>query len=222
MNNNQNILSDKKISRIDEILLKSKIIPILVEDDINNAFKAVEALLEGGITVIEVTLRTQKAFKISESILKKFPKMTVGIGTILNKAQLIEAFSIGAHFGVSPGLSKDLTDLILDDKIDFPYMPGVSNPSEIMACMKDSFLTLKCFPASSSGGIQFLKQMNSVFSTIKFCPTGGINQTNALDYLSLQNVISVGGSFVLPKEAINNKDWNSITRIAKLFSQKEN
>ena len=148
--------------------------------------------------------------------------MTVGIGTILNKAQLIEAFSIGAHFGVSPGLSTDLTDLILDDNIDFPYMPGVSNPSEIMACMKDSFLTLKCFPASSSGGIEFLKQMNSVFSTIKFCPTGGINQTNALDYLSLQNVISVGGSFVLPKEAINNKDWNSITRIARLFSQKEN
>ena len=189
---------------------------------INNALKAVEALLEGGITVIEVTLRTQKAFKISETILKKFPKMTVGIGTILNKAQLIEAFSIGAHFGVSPGLSKDLTDLILDDNIDFPYLPGISNPSEIMACMKDSFLTLKCFPASSSGGIEFLKQMNSVFSTIKFCPTGGINQTNALDYLSLQNVISVGGSFVLPKEAFNNKDWNSITRIAKLFSQKEN
>ena len=222
MNNNQNNLSDKKISRIDEILIKSKIIPILVEDDINNALKTVEALLEGGITVIEVTLRTQKAFKISESILKKFPKMTVGIGTILNKAQLIEAFAIGAHFGVSPGLSKDLTDLILDDNIDFPYMPGVSNPSEIMACMKDGFLTLKCFPASSSGGIEFLKQMNSVFSSIKFCPTGGINQTNAQDYLSLQNVISVGGSFVLPKELINNKDWNSITRIAKLFSQKEN
>ena len=221
MNNIQNILSEKKISRIDTILLKSKIIPILVEDDINNALNAVEALLEGGITVIEVTLRTQKAFEIAETILKNFPKMTVGIGTILNKAQLIEAFSIGAHFGVSPGLSKDLIDVILDNDIDLPYMPGVSNPSEIMTCMKDSFLTLKCFPAFSSGGIEFLKQMNSVFSTIKFCPTGGINQFNALDYLSLQNVISVGGSFVLPKESINNKDWNSITRIAKLFSQKE-
>ena len=218
MNNIQNILSEKKISRIDTILLKSKIIPILVEDDINNALNAVEALLEGGITVIEVTLRTQKAFEIAETILKNFPKMTVGIGTILNKAQLIEAFSIGAHFGVSPGLSKDLIDVILDNDIDLPYMPGVSNPSEIMTCMKDSFLTLKCFPASSSGGIEFLKHMNSVFSKIKFCPTGGINQNNALDYLSLQNVISVGGSFVLPKEAINNKDWNSITRIAKQFS----
>ena len=220
MNNNQNFLSNKKISKIDKILLKSKIIPILVEDDIDNALNAVEALLKGDISVIEVTLRTKKAFKISETILKNFPKMKVGIGTIVNKAQLIESFALGAHFGVSPGLSKDLTDLILDEGIDFPYMPGVSNPSEIMACIKDGFLTLKCFPASSSGGVEFLNQMNSVFSAIKFCPTGGINQSNALDYLSLQNVISVGGSFVLPKEAINNKDWSSITRIAKLFSKK--
>ena len=93
MNNNQNFLSNKKISKIDKILLKSKIIPILVEDDIDNALNAVEALLKGDISVIEVTLRTKKAFKISETILKNFPKMKVGIGTIVNKAQLIESFA---------------------------------------------------------------------------------------------------------------------------------
>jgi 2-dehydro-3-deoxyphosphogluconate aldolase/(4S)-4-hydroxy-2-oxoglutarate aldolase len=218
MKKNLKSLDKKNVSAIDNILSETKIIPIMIEENIDNALSTVDALLNGGITVVEVTLRTPQAFKISEAILKKFPEIKVGVGTILNKAQLVETYAIGANFGISPGLNEDLMDLIVNKYIDLPYMPGVSTPSEIMHCVRNGFLRLKCFPISSLGGIDFLKQMNSVFSDVKFCPTGGINLNNAFEYLSIPNVISVGGSFIIPKDAIENKDWKLITKIAKQFS----
>ena len=218
MKKNLKSLDKKNVSAIDNILSETKIIPIMIEENIDNALSTVDALLNGGITVVEVTLRTPQAFKISEAILKKFPEIKVGVGTILNKAQLVETYAIGANFGISPGLNEDLMDLIVNEYIDLPYMPGVSTPSEIMHCVRNGFLRLKCFPISSVGGIDFLKQMNSVFSDVKFCPTGGINLNNAFEYLSIPNVISVGGSFIIPKDAIENKDWKLITKIAKQFS----
>ena len=218
MKKNLKSLDKKNVSAIDNILSETKIIPIMIEENIDNAMSTVDALLNGGITVVEVTLRTPQAFKISEAILKKFPEIKVGVGTILNKAQLVETYAIGANFGISPGLNEDLMDLIVNEYIDLPYMPGVSTPSEIMHCVRNGFLRLKCFPISSVGGIDFLKQMNSVFSDVKFCPTGGINLNNAFEYLSIPNVISVGGSFIIPKDAIENKDWKLITKIAKQFS----
>jgi len=218
MKKNLKSLDKKNVSAIDNILSETNIIPIMIEENIDNALSTVDALLNGGITVVEVTLRTPQAFKISEAILKKFPEIKVGVGTILNKAQLVETYAIGANFGISPGLNEDLMDLIVNEYIDLPYMPGVSTPSEIMHCVRNGFLRLKCFPISSLGGIDFLKQMNSVFSDVKFCPTGGINLNNAFEYLSIPNVISVGGSFIIPKDAIENKDWKLITKIAKQFS----
>jgi len=218
MNNNLKTFDNKFVSEIDTILSHNKIIPIMVEENIVNALNTVDALLKGGITVVEVTLRTPKAFKISEAILKQFPEIKVGVGTILNKAQLVETKAIGANFGVSPGLNKELINLIVDKYIEMPYVPGVSNPSEIMYCIQNGLHRLKCFPISLIGGTNFLKQMNSVFSNIKFCPTGGINLQNAFEFLSIPNVFAVGGSFVIPKDAIENKDWNSITKIAKQFS----
>ena len=218
MKKNLESLDKKNVSAIDNILSETNIIPIMIEENIDNALSTVDALLNGGITVVEVTLRTPQAFKISETILKKFPEIKVGVGTILNKAQLVETYAIGANFGISPGLNEDLMDLIVNKYIDLPYMPGVSTPSEIMYCVRNGFLRLKCFPISSVGGIDFLKQMNSVFSDVKFCPTGGINLNNAFEYLSIPNVISVGGSFIIPKDAIENKDWKLITKIAKQFS----
>jgi len=218
MKKNLKSLDKKNVSAIDNILSETNIIPIMIEENIDNALSTVDALLNGGITVVEVTLRTPQAFKISEAILKKFPEIKVGVGTILNKAQLVETYAIGANFGISPGLNEDLMDLIVNKYIDLPYMPGVSTPSEIMHCVRNGFLRLKCFPISSLGGIDFLKQMNSVFSDVKFCPTGGINLNNAFEYLSIPNVISVGGSFIIPKDAIENKDWKLITKIAKQFS----
>ena len=218
MKKNLKSLDKKNVSAIDNILSETNIIPIMIEENIDNALSTVDALLNGGITVVEVTLRTPQAFKISEAILKKFPEIKVGVGTILNKAQLVETYAIGANFGISPGLNEDLMDLIVNKYIDLPYMPGVSTPSEIMHCVRNGFLRLKCFPISSLGGIDFLKQMNSVFSDVKFCPTGGINLNNAFEYLSIPNVISVGGSFIIPKDAIENKDWKLIIKIAKQFS----
>ena len=135
MNNNLKNFDKKFISDVDTIISHNKIIPIMVEDKIENALNTVEALLKGGITIVEVTLRTSKAFKIAEAILKQFPEIKVGVGTILNKAQLVETYAIGANFGVSPGLNKELINLIVDKYIEMPYLPGVSNPSEIMYCV---------------------------------------------------------------------------------------
>jgi len=208
-----------KLSKIDEILTKSKIIPVMVVEDYRVALNASEALLKGGVSVIEITLRTPTAFKVAEKVLNEFPEIKVGIGTIINSSQLVETYAIGAHFGVSPGFNRDLIELAEDQLSDLPYLPGISNPSQVMKCINKSYFTLKCFPASSIGGVDFVKQMNSVFNNVKFCPTGGINFSNASDYLKLPNVISVGGSFLLPKEAINNNDWKSITKIAKTFTQ---
>ena len=218
MKKNQNNINIK-LSKIDEILTRSSIIPVMVIEDYRVALNASEALLKGGISVIEITLRTPTAFKVAEKVLNEFPEIKVGIGTIINPSQLIETYAIGAHFGVSPGYNRDLIELAEEQLSDLPYLPGISNPSQVMKCIKKRFFTLKCFPASSIGGVEFLKQMNSVFSDVKFCPTGGINVSNASGYLKLPNVISVGGSFPLPKEAINNNDWKSITKIAKIFSQ---
>ena len=218
MNKNLKTFDKKFVPDIDKILSNNKIIPIMVEENIKNALNTVEALLNGGVTVVEVTLRTPNAFKISEAILKQFPEMKVGVGTILNKAQLVETYAIGANFGISPGLNKELINLVVDKYIEMPYIPGISNPSEIMYCVQNGLLRLKCFPISSIGGSNFLKQMNSVFSNIKFCPTGGISLQNAFEFLSIPNVFAVGGSFIIPKDAIDNKDWNSITKIAKQFS----
>ena len=208
-----------KLSKIDEIFSKSKIIPVMVVEDYRVALNVSEALLKGGVSIIEITLRTPTAFKVAEKVLNEFPEILVGIGTIINPSQLVETYAIGAHFGVSPGYNRGLIEIAKGQLSDLPYLPGISNPSQIMKCINKGFFTLKFFPASSNGGIDFLKQMNSVFNNVKFCPTGGINISNASDYLSLPNVISVGGSFALPIEAINNNDWKSITKIAKMFTQ---
>ena len=208
-----------KLSKIDEILTRSSIIPVMVVEDYRVALKASEALLKGGVNIIEITLRTPTAFKVAEKVLNEFPEIKVGIGTIINPSQLVETYAIGAHFGVSPGFNRDLIELAEEQLSDLPYLPGISNPSQVMICIKKGFFTLKCFTVSSIGGVDFLKQMNAVFNDVKFCPTGGINVSNASDYLKLPNVISVGGYFPLPIEAINNNDSESITKIAKTISQ---
>ena len=178
--------------------------------------------MKGGINVIEITLRTPNAFKISEQIIRKIPEINVGIGTVINKAQMIEAFSMGCHFAVSPGYNEEIIDLCLDELNNFPYLPGISCPSEIINCLNKNVQTMKCFPISSMGGVDFIKQMYSVFSKAKFCPTGGIDGNSYSSYIKLPNVLTVGGSFIVNKEIIKNKEWNSITENAKLFLKKLN
>ncbi len=209
-------------SGINKILSQSKIIPILVIDDLDDGLNICEALLKGGINVIEITLRTPNAFKISEQIIRKIPEINVGIGTVINKAQIIEAFSIGSHFAVSPGYNEEIIDLCLDELNNFPYLPGISCPSEIINCLNKNVQTMKCFPISSMGGVDFIKQMYSVFSKAKFCPTGGIDGDSYSSYIKLPNVLTVGGSFIVNKEIIKNKEWNSITENAKFFLKKAN
>ena len=205
----------KNISKIDSIILSSKVLPIVVISNVDDCLSIAEALLNGGINIMEITLRTKVAFKAIESVIKSFPEMKVGVGTVVSPAQLIESSALGAHFAVSPGLSKNLLEIAEDIKDEIPLLPGISNPSQIMSCINYNFHTMKFFPAEYFGGVDFLKSIENIFPNAKFCPTGGINFNNAKDYLSLSNVLSVGGSFVVPKNAIENKNWNLVTEISK-------
>ena len=206
---------NNKSININKILLLSKVIPVVMVSNVDEGLSIAEALLNGGIKVMEITLRSDTAFKTVEKVINKIPQMTVGVGTVISPAQLIESSAIGAHFAVSPGCNKALFEIAKDIHDNLPYMPGIANPSQIMSCLNHGFSTMKFFPAECFGGTDFLNNMQYVFKEAKFCPTGGINFDNAFNYLNLPNVLSIGGSFVIPKEVVENKEWNLITTISK-------
>ncbi len=197
---------------IEDILLKNKIIPIVVINDISLALKLSEVFFSNGIKIIEITLRTENALKIISEITKNFPKIIVGAGTVLSSTMAIKARDYGASFSVSPGFTESLIDGC--KKNDIPFLPGASSVSEIMKLRENNYKYIKFFPASSSGGIDFVKALESPFPDICFCPTGGINESNLYDWLSLNNVVSVGGTWISPESLIEEKNWNKIAKIA--------
>lgn len=196
-----------------DILKKHPIIPVLVLRDIKDALSIAEALMIGGIETIEVTLRTPVALEIIQALREKFPKLIVGAGTILKADQMIKAKEAGAQFGVSPGFTVELAAIAKE--IDLPYLPGALTPSEIMVAKEMGYQCLKFFPAEYSGGIDMLKAFKSVFPEITFCPTGGVNRSNFKDYLALDNVMSVGGSWLVTPNEVKEKDWGVITMMVK-------
>jgi 2-dehydro-3-deoxyphosphogluconate aldolase/(4S)-4-hydroxy-2-oxoglutarate aldolase len=201
-----------KYSTCEELLNNNTFIPVVVLDDINKAVPLAGALLAGGIKIMEVTLRTKNALSIIEKIAKEVPDMIVGAGTVLNFDQYHMAIKHGSKFIVSPGLTKDLVDVARD--YNAPFLPGAVTPTEVMLALEHGFNYLKFFPAENYNGVGTLKAFGSVFSQVKFCPTGGITPDNAKNYLSLSNVLSVGCSFLAPSELIKNNDFAAITEIA--------
>ncbi|GAA8188737.1 bifunctional 4-hydroxy-2-oxoglutarate aldolase/2-dehydro-3-deoxy-phosphogluconate aldolase [Helicobacter pylori] len=199
--------------KIIEILQISPIVPVVVIEDIKDAVPLAQSLIEGGIHIIEVTLRSSCALEAIELIAKNVPKMHVGAGTILNPTQLEQAQNRGAEFLISPGLTIKLLEHA--KKKDMPLIPGVSSSSEVMQALELGYSTLKFFPAEYCGGVKLLNAFNGPFKGVKFCPTGGISTDNMRSYLNLENVLCVGGSWLTPKNLIQNKEWDKITEICK-------
>ncbi|EPZ96042.1 bifunctional 4-hydroxy-2-oxoglutarate aldolase/2-dehydro-3-deoxy-phosphogluconate aldolase [Helicobacter pylori] len=199
--------------KIIEILQISPIVPVVVIEDIKDAVPLAQSLVEGGIQIIEVTLRSSCALEAIELIAKNVPKMRVGAGTILNPTQLEQAQNRGAEFLISPGLTIKLLEYA--KKKDMPLIPGVSSSSEVMQALELGYNVLKFFPAEYCGGVKLLNAFNGPFKGVKFCPTGGISTDNMRSYLNLENVLCVGGSWLTPKNLIQNKEWDKITEICK-------
>ncbi|GAA9907125.1 bifunctional 4-hydroxy-2-oxoglutarate aldolase/2-dehydro-3-deoxy-phosphogluconate aldolase [Helicobacter pylori] len=199
--------------KIIEVLQISPIVPVVVIENIKDAVPLAQSLVEGGIQIIEVTLRSSCALEAIELIAKNVPKMHVGAGTILNPTQLEQAQNRGAEFLISPGLTIKLLEYA--KKKDMPLIPGVSSSSEVMQALELGYSALKFFPAEYCGGVKLLNAFNGPFKEVKFCPTGGISADNMRSYLNLENVLCVGGSWLTPKNLIQNKEWDKITEICK-------
>ncbi|GAA7648247.1 bifunctional 4-hydroxy-2-oxoglutarate aldolase/2-dehydro-3-deoxy-phosphogluconate aldolase [Helicobacter pylori] len=199
--------------KIIEVLQISPIVPVVVIENIKDAVPLAQSLVEGGIHIIEVTLRSSCALEAIELIAKNVPKMRVGVGTILNPTQLEQAQNRGAEFLISPGLTIKLLEHA--KKKDMPLIPGVSSSSEVMQALELGYSALKFFPAEYCGGVKLLNAFNGPFKGVKFCPTGGISADNMHSYLNLENVLCVGGSWLTPKNLIQNKEWDKITEICK-------
>ncbi|GAA7522567.1 bifunctional 4-hydroxy-2-oxoglutarate aldolase/2-dehydro-3-deoxy-phosphogluconate aldolase [Helicobacter pylori] len=199
--------------RIIEVLQISPIVPVVVIENIKDAVPLAQSLVEGGIHIIEVTLRSSCALEAIELIAKNVPKMRVGAGTILNPTQLEQAQNRGAEFLISPGLTIKLLEYA--KKKDMPLIPGVSSSSEVMQALELGYNALKFFPAEYCGGVKLLNAFNGPFKGVKFCPTGGISADNMHSYLNLENVLCVGGSWLTSKNLIQNKEWDKITEICK-------
>lgn len=199
--------------KIIEVLQISPIVPVVVVENVWDAVPLAQSLIEGGIQIIEVTLRSSCALEAIELIAKNVPKMHVGAGTILNPTQLEQAQNRGAEFLISPGLTIKLLEYA--KKKDMPLIPGVSSSSEVMQALELGYSALKFFPAEYCGGVKLLNAFNGPFKGVKFCPTGGISADNMRSYLNLENVLCVGGSWLTPKNLVQNKEWDKITEICK-------
>lgn len=190
-----------------------RIVPVLVIDSADDAVHVAEALYAGGMKAIEITLRTPAALSAIEAIKRSCPDIIVGAGTVITEEHIEQVVDLGVDFAVSPGLSLRLLQKAHTLEVDL--LPGVTSPSEVILGMEEGHSVFKLFPASAVGGLAWLKSMQGPLPEIHFCATGGINMDNFSDYLALSNVICVGGSWLVPKGAIEAKDWSAITEIAR-------
>lgn len=202
------------MAHIRSILALGPVMPVIVIDDAADAVPLAEALLEGGLQTIEITLRTDAALDAMAEIAHHCPDMVIGAGTVLEKEHARMAKQAGAVFAVSPGATPALIEGCADVGLDL--LPGAASASEAMALYEQGFDALKFFPAVPAGGASFLKSLASPLPQITFCPTGGITQQTAPDFLALDNVGCVGGSWLATRVDIANKDFKTITERAKM------
>jgi 2-dehydro-3-deoxyphosphogluconate aldolase/(4S)-4-hydroxy-2-oxoglutarate aldolase len=189
------------------------VIPVIVLHDVAHAVPMARALLAGGIRMLEVTLRTPQALDCMEAIAKEVPEAVVGAGTVRTRAEAQAAALAGARFAVSPGYTAEVGKACRDAGL--PLLPGVATASEIMLAQQDGYNELKFFPAMQAGGVAMLKAWGGPFGDVRFCPTGGVTLHNAKELLALPNVVCVGGSWLVPKEALAQGAWARITELAR-------
>lgn len=188
------------------------VIPVLVIEDLAHARPLAEALVAGGLPMLEVTLRTPVALDAIREM-ARVPGGVVGAGTLLTAADVAAARAAGARFGVSPGATPEL--LSACEAADLPILPGAATASEVMALLARGYTTAKFFPAENIGGAPVLKSLGGPLPQVSFCPTGGVSPGNAASYLALDNVLCVGGSWVAPRDLVARGDWAGITALAR-------
>ncbi|WP_425258207.1 bifunctional 4-hydroxy-2-oxoglutarate aldolase/2-dehydro-3-deoxy-phosphogluconate aldolase [Rubrivivax sp. RP6-9] len=189
------------------------VIPVIVLQRVEDAVPLARALLDGGVRVLEVTLRTPAALDCMRAIARALPEAIVGAGTIRSVADAEAAKDAGCRFGVSPGYDSDIGHACRN--MGLPLLPGVATASEVMAANADGYDFLKFFPATAAGGIPMLKGLHGPFADVSFCPTGGITPETAPQFLALPNVKVCGGSWLTPQDAVDAQDWARITRLAR-------
>jgi 2-dehydro-3-deoxyphosphogluconate aldolase/(4S)-4-hydroxy-2-oxoglutarate aldolase len=199
--------------QITDIINASPVMPIVLAPEVSQAVPLARALLAGGISVMEVRLRSADALDAVQEIRRLVPDMTVGVGMITSAKDLQAAVDAGAQFGTSPGSSIWLLDAAQEFRL--PFLPGAMTPSDVLSARDAGFRAFKFFPARAAGGPTMLKALGSVFPDVQFYPSGGITAANAREYLALPNVACVGGSWVTPKLLVEARDWAAIEQLAQ-------
>lgn len=206
----------KSAMNLSEIMHASPVIPVIAIDDLEHAVPMAQALVAGGIKVLEVTLRTAHGLAAIRAIAKQVPDAILGVGTLTQRDEFVAARDAGAVFGVSPGLT---AELIAGAKSSgLPLLPGVMTPSEVMVARAAGFRQVKLFPAVPAGGVAMLNAIAGPLPDMLFCPTGGISQQTAAQFLACPNVACVGGSWLTPRDAMAAQDWARITELARAAS----
>lgn len=191
----------------------ARVVPVIVLSDEAQAVPLAHALLEGGIDVMEITLRSGVALRAIEAVARAVPKMHLGAGTVTRAAEVTQVVNAGAKFALSPGCSESLVDAVKAAKL--PFIPGVMTPSEVMRARDHGFTLMKLFPAAQAGGIGMLKALGAPLPDVRFCPTGGVSPENLREILALPNVAMAGGSWLTPSDALRQGDWKRIARLAR-------
>lgn len=197
----------------EQVFACSPIVPVMIINKITDAVPMAKALAAGGINVFEVTLRTEVALDAIRAIVAAMPEAMVGAGTIINTLQYDAAVAAGAKFIISPGYSNTL--LAHGKTGTAPLIPGISTPSDVITALELGYDHLKFFPAEANGGVAVLKAIAGPLPQVRFCPTGGVNPSNVGDYMALNSVATVGGSWMIPNEAVESGDWAKITELSK-------
>ncbi|MGL4857601.1 MAG: bifunctional 4-hydroxy-2-oxoglutarate aldolase/2-dehydro-3-deoxy-phosphogluconate aldolase [Plesiomonas sp.] len=195
-----------------DVFATSPVVPVMVINHVADAVPMAKALADGGITVFEVTLRTDAALDAIRAIADAMPEAMIGAGTVINPEQYDAAVAAGAKFIISPGCTRELLDHAKQHST--PLIPGVATPSEVMQALAQGYTHLKFFPAEANGGVTALKAIAAPLPQVRFCPTGGVSPKNVHDYLSAKCVATIGGSWMLPADAIAAHDWATITRLS--------
>ena len=202
-----------KTDRLKELLKLAPVIPVITIERVEDAVPLARALVSGGLRLLEITLRTEAGQDAAAAVVAEVPDAVVGIGTVLTPQDLARSRELGARFALSPGATPELLDAAAES--DLPFMPGVATASELMMALARGFDTVKFFPAVPAGGTAALTALAGPFPQARFCPTGGVSEENAADWLALPNVVVVGGSWLTPAGEVRAGVWDRIMERAR-------
>ncbi|MBS0246401.1 MAG: bifunctional 4-hydroxy-2-oxoglutarate aldolase/2-dehydro-3-deoxy-phosphogluconate aldolase [Proteobacteria bacterium] len=208
---------NRSSSKARELLAIAPVVPVITIERVSDAVPLARALIKGGLRVIEITLRTDAAMAAAAAIVAEVPDAIVGIGTVLTAKNLEQAAKTGVAFAISPGTSPELLRAAADG--DLPYVPGIQTASELTASVTAGFDVVKFFPAVPAGGLAALSALSGPFPGVTYCPTGGIGEANAAEWLAHPKIIAVGGSWIAPAADIKNGAWSAIENRARAASQ---